>query len=106
MVRNYVCVELAYCLKCKGRGVPVFVGLVALSYVRFYRPAMVVIVFAIVVVAVFVSVVAVVVLVAGMSPHGPLPPCHPQNGENTKAWVWIAGDDSNLNYISHSWVIR
>ena len=60
----------------------------------------------VVVVAVFVNVVAVVVLGAGRPPNGPLSPCHPSNGENTKAWVLIVNDDSNLNDRSHSWVIR
>ena len=40
------------------------------------------------------------------SPCGPLPPCHPPNGENTKAWDWISDDDSNLNDRWHSWVIK
>ena len=48
---------------------------------------MVVIVVVILVVAVFVNVVAVVVFGAGRPPDGPLSPCHPQNGENTKAGV-------------------
>ena len=74
MARNDVCVELAYCLDCKGRRVPVFVVHVTLSCVRFYLPAMVV-------------VVMVVVLGARRPPRGPLSPCHPPNGENTKAWV-------------------
>ena len=61
---------------------------VNLSCVRFYRPAMVIFVVVVVVaVVVFVNVVAVVVLGAGRDPNGPLPPFHPPNGENTKAWV-------------------
>ena len=48
---------------------------------------MVFIVVAVAIFAVFVNFVAVVVLETGMSPHGPLPPCHPPNGENTRAWV-------------------
>ena len=87
MTRNDVFVELAYCLDCKGEGVPVFVDPVALSCVRFYRPAIVVVVVAVIVIAVIVNVVAVVVLGAGRPLCGPLPPCHPPNGENTKAWV-------------------
>ena len=66
------------------------VGPDALSCVLFYCPAMVVVVVVIVVVvvvvAVLVNVVAVFVLGSGRPPHGPLPPCHPQNGENTKTW--------------------
>ena len=42
----------------------------------------------------------------GRPPRGPLPPCHPPNGENTKACDWIADDDSNTNNRSYSWVIR
>ena len=76
---------MAYCLECNGRGVPVFVVPVSLSCIRFYRPAMVVIVIAVDVV--LGNVVVVVVFGAGRPPHGPLPPCHPPNGENTKAWV-------------------
>ena len=74
---------------------------VALSCVRFYRPSMVV-----VVVAVFVNVVNVVVLGSGRPPHGPLPPCHPPNVENKKAWDLISDDDSDPNDRSHFWVIR
>ena len=85
MARNDVCVEVAYRLDCKGGGFPVFVGPIALSCIYLYRPAMVVILFAVILVAVFVNVVAVVVLGAGRPHHGPLPPCHPPNGENTKA---------------------
>ena len=46
-----------------------------------------VVVVVVVVVAVFVNVVVVVVFRAGTPPNGPLSPCHPPNGENTKAWV-------------------
>ena len=93
MARNEVCVELAYLLDCKGGGVPFFVGPVTLSCVHFYCPTVVVIVIAVIVIVVvvvvtmFVNVVTVVVLGSGRRPHGPLPPCHPPNGENTKAWV-------------------
>ena len=84
MACSDVCVELVYRLDCKCGGVPFIVIPVTLYCVRFYLPEMVVIV---VTVVVFVNVVAVVVLGAGRLPHGPLPPCHPPNGENTKAWV-------------------
>ena len=87
MAHNAVCIELAYHLDCKGGGVPVFFGPVALSCVCFYRPAMVLVIVAVTVVAVFVNVVAVVVLGLGRHPHKPLPSCHPPNGENTKAWA-------------------
>ena len=43
---------------------------------------------------------------SGRPPHGPLPPFHPPNGENTKAWDWISDGNSNPNEWSHSWVIR
>ena len=62
------------------------VGPVALSCVRFYRPAMVAVVVSVVVVAAFVNVVNVVVLGSGRPPRGMLPPCHPPNVENKKAW--------------------
>ena len=65
----------------------VTVGPVALSCVRFYCPAMAVIVVTVVVAAVFVNIVNVVILGAGRPLHQPLPPCHPPNFENTKAWV-------------------
>ena len=81
------------------------VGPVAISCIRFYHSAMVVVVFA-VVVAVFVNVVVVVILGSGRSPHGPLPPCHHPNGENTKDWYWISEDDSDPNDKLQSWVIR
>ena len=42
---------------------------------------------------------------SGRHPHGPLPPCHPPNGENTKAWDWIADGNSDPNEWSHSWVM-
>ena len=70
---------------CVGKRSKVTVGPVALSCVLLYRPAMVGIVVAVIVVAVFVKVVAVIVFGAGRPLHGPLPPCHPPNGENTKA---------------------
>ena len=47
----------------------------------------VVVVVVVVVVKVFVNVVAVVIFGAGMPPNGPLSPCHPPKGENTKAGV-------------------
>ena len=72
--------------RCVVKQCQVTVGPVTLSCVRFYLPAIFVIIVTIVVVAVFVNVIAVIVLSAGMPPHGPLPPCHPSNGENTKAW--------------------
>ena len=73
----------------------VTVGPIALSCIRFYHPTMVVVV-----------VVVVVALGAGRPPCGPLPHCHPPNGENTKAWVLIADDDCDPNNRSHSWMIR
>ena len=63
------------------------VGPVALSCVHLYGPTMSIVVVAVVVVAVLVNVVAVVVLGAGRPHHLPLPPFHPPNGENMKAWV-------------------
>ena len=87
MARNDIYVELEYPLDYKGGGVLVFVGSVALSCIRFYRPVMVIVVVAVIVVAVFVNVVAVIILRAGRPPHGTLPPCHSSNGENRKAWV-------------------
>ena len=89
---------------CVGKQCQVTVIPVALSCDLLYRPAMVVIV--VVIVAVFVNVIAVVIFRAGTPPNGLLSPCNPPNGENTKAWVWIANDDSDTNYRSHSWVIR
>ena len=65
-----------------------------------------VVIIVVVIVAVFVDVVAVVVWGAGRPPRGPLPPCHPPNGENTKAWVLISDDDSDPSNRSHSWMIR
>ena len=56
---------------------------VTLSCVFFYRPAIFVIF------KVFVNVYVLVILEAGRPPHGPLPPWHLPNGENTKAWVLI-----------------
>ena len=38
--------------------------------------------------------------------HGPLPPYHPQNGENTKSWECILDGNIDPNEWSHSWVIR
>ena len=73
--------------RCVFERCQVTVGPVALSCVSFYRPTMVVIVVAAVVVAMFINAVAVVILGAGRPPYVPLPPCHPTNGENTKAWV-------------------
>ena len=88
MAQNDVCVGLEYCLKCKVRGIPVFVSPVALSYLCFYRPTMFVIVVAVVVVAVFIDVVIIVVVLGDLRPpHGTLPPCHPPNGENKRTWV-------------------
>ena len=43
---------------------------------------------------------------SGRNRHGPLPPFHLQNVENTKAWYWIADGNSNTNEWSHSWAIR
>ena len=77
-----------------GKQYQVTVGLVTLLCVRFYHPM------------VLVNVVAVVVLEEGRPPNGPLSPWHPPNDENTKAWVWIANDESDTNDMSHSWVIR
>ena len=69
---------------CVGEQCHVIVVPVALSYVRFYRSEMFIIVVVFVVVAVFVNVVAVVVFRAGRPPNGPLSPCHPKNGEKYK----------------------
>ena len=60
----------------------------------------------VIVVSVFINIVVVVVLGLGRPPHGPLPPCYPRNGENTKAWVWVADDESDPNDRSHSWLMR
>ena len=62
----------------------VTVGPVTLYCDFFYLPPMVFIV-VIVIVAVFVNVFAVVVFGEGTPPNGPLSPCHPPKGENTKA---------------------
>ena len=43
---------------------------------------------------------------SGRPPYEPLSPCHPQNGENTKAWDWIADDNSDLNEWPHLWAMR
>ena len=43
---------------------------------------------------------------SGRPPHGPLPPFYLPNGENTKAWDWIANDNSDPNEWSHSWAMR
>ena len=43
---------------------------------------------------------------SGRPPHRPLPPSHPPNGENTKAWDWIPDGNSGLNEWSHLWAIR
>ena len=40
---------------------------------------------------------------SGRPPRLPLPPCHPPNGENAKAWYWISDGYINLNEWSHSW---
>ena len=61
------------------------IGPVALSCIRFYLPAMVVVAVVVIVVAVFVNVTAVVVLGSGRPTCGPLPPYHLSTGENTKA---------------------
>ena len=75
--------------RCVVKWCQVTVRPIALSCVCFYRPTMVIIVAvaAVVVVAVFVNVVTVIVLGEGRPPNGPLSPCHPPNGENTKDWV-------------------
>ena len=67
-----------------GKQCQVTVGPVALSCNFFYCPTMVIIV---IVVVLFVNVVAVIVLRVGRPPNGPLSPCHPPNGKNTKAGV-------------------
>ena len=41
----------------------------------------------------------------GRPTHGPLPPFHLPNGENKKAWDWIADGNSNPNEWSQLWVI-
>ena len=89
---------------CVGKRCQVTVDPVAISCIRFYRPAMVVIF--VVVVAVFVNVFAVVVFGAGRPPNGPLSPCNSPNGENTKASIWITNNDNDPNDRSLSWVIR
>ena len=42
----------------------------------------------------------------GRPPHGLLPPSHPPDGKNMKAWNLIANGYSDLNEWSHSWVMR
>ena len=71
--------------RCVGEQCQVSAGPIALSCDCLYRPAMVVIVVVVVIVAVFVKFFAVVVFGAGRPPNVPLSPCHPSNGENTKA---------------------
>ena len=43
---------------------------------------------------------------SGRPPNGPLQPCHLSNGENTKAWDWIADGNSDPNKLSHLRGIR